>query len=112
VFGFQKTKKRGNHRKLTGIFNLVHFPYLAQVIFYDLEWYNIVITKSWQKSNKYFELMNLNSNYHQFPLDTSISVLTAFITFIGVFECLRVPIRGKPAVNYFNDTITNIVLID
>ena len=41
-----------------------------------------------QKQNKFFGLMDLTSGYHQFPLDTSISVLTAFITFMGVFEWL------------------------
>jgi hypothetical protein len=64
-----------------------------------------------QKRNKFFGLMDLTSGYHQFPLDTSISVLTAFITFMGVFEWLRVPMGVKPAANYFHNTMTSIVLI-
>ena len=63
------------------------------------------------KRNKFFGLMDLTSGYHQFPLDISICVLTAFITFMGVFEWLRVPMGVKPAANYFHDTMTNLVLL-
>ena len=62
------------------------------------------------KHNKYFGLMDLTSGYHQFPLDTSISYMTAFITFMGIFEWLRVPMGVKPAANYFHNIMQSIVL--
>jgi hypothetical protein len=43
------------------------------------------------KHCKYFGLMDLTSGYHQFLFDPSVAFMTAFITFIGVFEWLRVP---------------------
>ena len=36
--------------------------------------------------------------------------MTAFITFMGIFEWLRVPMGVKPAANYFHNIMQSIVL--
>jgi putative transposase len=63
------------------------------------------------KHSTYFGLMDLTSGYHQFPLDPSIAFMTAFITFMGVFEWLRVPMGVKPAANHFHNIMQTIVLM-
>ena len=66
-----------------------------------------------QKKNKFYALMDLMSGYHQFPLDPAMYVMTVFVTFMGVFEWLQVPMGVKPAANYFfHTTIMNIVLVE
>jgi hypothetical protein len=55
------------------------------------------------KHSKYFGLMDLTVGYHQFPLNPSIPFMTAFITFMGVFEWLRIPMGVKPAANHFHN---------
>ena len=50
---------------------------------------------------KIFGVMDLTSGYHQAPLDESSQILTAFITFMGIFKYLRVPMGIKGASAYF-----------
>jgi hypothetical protein len=55
--------------------------------------------------------MDLTAGYQQFPLDPSIAFMTAFITFMGVFEWLRVPMGVKPTANHFHNIMQTIVLM-
>ena len=57
-----------------------------------------------------FGSVDLTSGYHQFPIEVSSSWMTAFITFMGVFQWNRVPMGIKPAANYFQRTMAQHVL--
>ena len=59
---------------------------------------------------KYYAIMDLTSGYHQAPLSESARALTAFITFMGVYEWLRVPMGLKGAPSYFQRVMATIVL--
>jgi hypothetical protein len=59
---------------------------------------------------KFYGTMDMTSGYHQFPMDPSSAWMTAFITFMGVFQWNRVPMEVKPAANYFQRTMTQEVL--
>ena len=59
---------------------------------------------------KVFGVMDLTSGYHQAPLSESSRVFTAFITFMGVFEWLRVPMGPKGAPSYFQQIMATVVL--
>ena len=59
---------------------------------------------------KYFGKLDFTSGYHQAPLAENSRWLTAFITFMGVFEWCRVPMGLKGAGAYFQGTLASIVL--
>jgi hypothetical protein len=59
---------------------------------------------------KFYATMDLTSGYHQFSMDPVSAWMTAFITFIGVFQWNRVPMGVKPAANYFQRTMCQEVL--
>jgi hypothetical protein len=59
---------------------------------------------------KYFGKLDFTSGYHQAPLAEDSRWLTAFITFMGVFEWCRVPMGLKGAGAYFQGTLASIVL--
>lgn len=58
-----------------------------------------------------FGKIDLTSGYHQAPLSQSSAALTAFITIIGVFEWLRVPMGLGGAPSYFQQVIATVVLV-
>jgi hypothetical protein len=60
---------------------------------------------------KFFALMDLTKGYHQAPLSTESQKLTAFTTFMGVYEWLRVPMGIKGAPSYFQQVIATVVLV-
>jgi transposase InsO family protein len=60
---------------------------------------------------KLFAVMDLTSGYHQAPLNISSRVFTAFITFMGIFEWLRVPMGLKGAASYFQKVLSTVVLL-
>ena len=60
---------------------------------------------------KIFAVMDLTSGYHQAPLSLSSRILTAFITFMGIFEWLRVPMGLKGAPSYFQKVLATVVLV-
>jgi transposase InsO family protein len=60
---------------------------------------------------KYFGKIDLTSGYHQAPLSMNSRKFTAFITFMGIFEWLRVPMGIKGAPSYFQGIMATIVLI-
>ena len=59
---------------------------------------------------KYFGVMDLTSGYHQCALSKRSRRFTAFITYMGVFEWLRVPMGLKGAASYFQKVLATIVL--
>jgi hypothetical protein len=49
----------------------------------------------------YFGIMDLTQGYYKAPLAVSSRAFTAFMTFMGLFEWLRVPMGLKGAPSYF-----------
>ena len=60
---------------------------------------------------KYFGIMDLTQGYYQAPLAVSSRAFTAFMTFMGLFEWLRVPMGLKGAPSYFQRTLATVVLV-
>ena len=60
--------------------------------------------------SKYFGILDLSSGYYQAPLAEESRPLTAFITFMGIYEWLRVPMGLKSAGSYFQQLLATIVL--
>jgi hypothetical protein len=54
--------------------------------------------------------MDLTQGYFQAPLSESARIYTAFITFMGIFEYLRVPMGPKGSPAYFQSVIATVVL--
>ena len=69
-----------------------------------------MIQRLGKKKPKYFAKIDLTSGYHQAPLHENSRVYTAFITFMGIFEWLRVPMGLKEAPAYFQSILATIVL--
>ena len=63
-----------------------------------------------QKRSKYYAKIDLTHGYHQAPMHANSRLYTAFITFMGVFEWLRVPMGLKGAPSYFQAVLASIVL--
>jgi hypothetical protein len=59
---------------------------------------------------QYYATLDLTSGYFQAPLADSARTFTAFITFIGIFEFLRVPMGVKGAAPYFQQFVAVTVL--
>jgi hypothetical protein len=57
---------------------------------------------------KYFAVMDMTSGYHQCPISKDSRAATAFVTFMGVFEWLRLPMGLKSACSYFQKTMQTI----
>ena len=70
-----------------------------------------MIDRIGRKKAKYFGVMDMTSGYHQAPLSKSAQVFTAFITFMGVYHWLRVPMGLKGAGTYFQRVIVTVVLV-
>ena len=62
------------------------------------------------QGSDYFGVMDLTSGYHQAPLSECSRAFTAFITHMGLFEWLRVPMGLKGAPSWFQQIIATIVL--
>jgi hypothetical protein len=60
---------------------------------------------------KIFAKFDFTSGYHQAPLSKSSRPLTAFITILGLFEWLRVPMGPTDSASYFQRVICSIVLV-
>jgi hypothetical protein len=59
---------------------------------------------------KYFGKLDFTSGYHQIPLDKKSWKYTAFITFRGIFEWMRVPMGLKGAPSFFQGILVSLVL--
>ena len=63
-----------------------------------------------QHRPRYFAKLDLTSSYHQAPLAANSRLYTAFITLMGIFEWLRVPMGLKGAPSYFQQVMATVVL--
>jgi hypothetical protein len=70
----------------------------------------LMLQRLGSRKSKYYGLMDLTSGYFQAPLSEASRKFTAFITFMGVFEWLRVPMGLKGAPSYFQQIIATVVL--
>lgn len=59
---------------------------------------------------KYFAVMDLTAGYHQIPLHANTSKWTAFMTFWGVYEWLRLPMGLKGAGSFFQRVMSTVIL--
>jgi hypothetical protein len=59
---------------------------------------------------RYYATIDLTSGYFQTPIAEKARMFTAFITFMGIFEFLRVPMGIKGAAPYFQQFIAVTVL--
>ena len=57
-----------------------------------------------------FAVMDLTSGYHQAPLSKASQEYTAFITHMGLYKWLRVPMGLKGAPSYFQHQMVSTVL--
>lgn len=60
---------------------------------------------------RFFAVMDLTKGYNQFPMAADSKILTAFITFFGIFEYNRVAMGLKGAGAYFQQTLVSTVLM-
>ena len=59
---------------------------------------------------KYFAVMDFTQGFHQIAMDKASAVLTAFITFCGIYQFTRVPFGPKNAPSYYQQLIAGVVL--
>jgi hypothetical protein len=59
---------------------------------------------------KFFIILDLTSGYHQIPMAKTSRRFTAFITYWGVFEWLRMPMGLEGAASNFQKILVTIVL--
>lgn len=62
------------------------------------------------KKPKFFIILDLTSGYHQIPISENCRRWTAFLTFWGIFEWLRMPMGLAGAASYFQKIMTTVVL--
>jgi hypothetical protein len=72
---------------------------------------SLMLHRIGEHKSKIFGIMDLTKGYYQAPLSASSRILTAFITFMGVFEWLRVPMGIKGAPSYFQRVLSTVVLV-
>lgn len=63
------------------------------------------------KRARYFAVLDLTSGYHQIPLAQNSRRFTAFMTFMGLFEFVKVPFGLKGAPAYFQRMMETKVLV-
>ena len=58
-----------------------------------------------------FGVVDLTQGYHQASLTFATRAFTAFITFCGVYQFIRLPFGLKQAPSYFQEMMATVVLI-
>ena len=69
-----------------------------------------MLTRIGDQRPKYFAVMDLTAGYHQAPIHANTRKWTAFMTFWGIYEWLRLPMGLKGAGAYFQRIMATIVL--
>jgi transposase InsO family protein len=59
---------------------------------------------------KYFAVMDFTQGFHQIAMNKASAVLTAFITFCGIYQFTRVPFGPKNAPSFYQQLIAGVVL--
>jgi len=72
---------------------------------------NHMLQRLGSKKPKFFAKIDLTHGYHQVPLHPDSRAYTAFITFMGIYQWLRVPMGLKGAPSYFQGILASIVLV-
>jgi hypothetical protein len=62
------------------------------------------------KKARYFGVIDLTQGFHQIALSEATRVLTAYITYAGLYEYTRVPFGLKGAPQYFQKCLASLVL--
>ena len=57
-----------------------------------------------------FRVMDLTSSYHPAPLDAAFKVLTAFISYSGVYQFTMLSFGPRRAPSYFQEMMSTVVL--
>jgi hypothetical protein len=68
------------------------------------------LNRKGEKRPKYFAVMDFTKGFFQAPLDESSSKYTAFATWHGLFEWVRVPMGLKGAPSWFQQQVATKVL--
>jgi hypothetical protein len=55
--------------------------------------------------------MDLTAGYHQAAMSLAARVYTAFITYTGIYQFIRLPFGLKRAPSYFQEMMASVVLI-
>jgi hypothetical protein len=71
---------------------------------------NHMLQRLGSKKPKFFAKIDLTHGYHQVPLHPDSWAYTAFITFMRIYQWLRVPMGLKGAPSYFQQVMATIVL--
>ena len=58
---------------------------------------------------KYFAVLDFTQRFYQIAMDKASTVLTAFITFCGIYQFTRVPFGPKNAPSYYQQLIAGVV---
>jgi hypothetical protein len=58
-----------------------------------------------------FAVMDLTTGYHQAPMSLAARVFTAFITYTGIYQFIRLPFGPKRAPSYFQEMMASVILI-
>ena len=58
-----------------------------------------------------FGVVDLTKGYHQAALTKKARIFTAFITFAGVYQFIRLPFGPKRAPSYFQEMMASVVLV-
>jgi hypothetical protein len=59
---------------------------------------------------KYFAVMDSTQGFHHIAMNKASVVLTAFITFCGIYQFTRVPFGPKNALSFYLQLIDGVVL--
>jgi hypothetical protein len=67
-----------------------------------------VFARIGQAKPRYFAIMDMTSGYHQIAMSVDSRAFTAFVTFMGVYEWLRLPMGLKAACSFFQSTMASV----
>ena len=87
-----------------------HLNLLLKQLGWPLPHIHQMLQRIGSQKPKLFCKFDMTHGYHQAPLSESSKYLTAFITFMGVYEFNRLPMGVMPASSYFQKAMSTEVL--